>query len=55
MPKSQSEGQFSTRRDAEHRGTFGRQRYAKTRLHPSANLLDEELLVCREPLRLQAR
>src|SRR6516162_9098053 len=55
MPKPKSEGQLSTRRDAEHCGMFSAQRHAKLRLRPSANVLDEELLVCRETSRLQAR
>src|ERR1051326_509602 len=54
MPKPKSEGQLSNRRDAEHRGTLSGQRHAKPRLRPSANVLDEELLVRREPLRLKA-
>src|SRR5580700_9538982 len=55
MPKPKSEGQLATRRYAEHCGTFSGQRHAKPRLRPSANVLNEELLVCREPLRLKAR
>ncbi len=55
MPKPDSERQFSARRDAEHRGTLSGQRHAKPRLRPSANVLDEELLMRREPLRLKAR
>jgi hypothetical protein len=34
MPKPKSEGQLSTRRDAEHCGTFSGQRHAKPRLRP---------------------
>src|SRR6202021_3512706 len=55
MPKPKSEGQLSPRRDAEHCGTFSGQPHVKPRLRPSANVLDEELLVCREPLRLKTR
>src|SRR5580698_8266425 len=55
MSKPKSERQLSTRRRAEHGGTFSGERHAKPRLRPSANVLDEELLVCREPLRLKAR
>src|SRR6516162_1968269 len=55
MTKPKSEGQLSTRRDAEHCGMFSAQLHAKLRLRPSANVLDEELLVCRETSRLQAR
>src|ERR1700721_1583021 len=55
MPKPKSESQLSTRRDTEHCGTFSGQRHAKPRLRPSADVLDEELLVCREPLRLKTR
>src|SRR6202041_1100492 len=53
MPKPKSEGQLSPRRDAEYCGTFSGQRHAKPRLRPSANVLNEELLVCGEPLRLE--
>jgi hypothetical protein len=55
MPKPKREGQLSTRRGAEHCGTFPGQRHAKPRLRPSANVFDKEFLVCREPLRLKAR
>ena len=55
MPKPQSEGQLSTRRDAENCRAFSAQRHAKPRLRPSANVLNEELLVRREALRLKAR
>ncbi len=55
MPKPKSEGQLSTCRDPQYRRTFRGQRHAKPRLRPSANLLDEEHLVCREPLRRQPR
>jgi hypothetical protein len=37
MPKAKSEGQLSTRRDAEHRGTFSGQHHTKPPLRPSAN------------------
>src|ERR1700728_1101070 len=43
MPKPKREGQLSTRRGAEHRGSFSGQRHAKPRFRPSANVLDEEL------------
>jgi hypothetical protein len=55
MPKPKRESQLSARRDAEHCGTFNRQRHGKPRLRPSVNVLNEELLVGREPLRLKAR
>src|ERR1700683_4253474 len=55
MPKPKGEGQLSTGRDAEHCGTFSGQRHGKPRLRPSTNVLDEELLVCGEPLRPKAR
>jgi hypothetical protein len=55
MPKPDGEGQLPARRDTEHRGAFGGHPDAETRSHPSRNVLDEELLVCREPLRLKAR
>ena len=53
MPKPKGKGQLSTRRDAEHRGAFGRQRHAEPRPYPSADFLDEKLLVCPEPLRVE--
>src|SRR5690349_6359083 len=40
MPKPKREGQFSTRRSAEHGGTFEGQRQTKPQLRPSANVLD---------------
>src|SRR4029077_19453809 len=55
MPKPKREGQLSTRRGAEHCGTFRGQRHIKPQLRPSANVLDEELLVCRKALRRKAR
>src|SRR3984957_7508015 len=55
MPKPNREGQLSTRRGAEHRGTFRGQRHTKPQLRPSASVFDEELLVCREAFRLKAR
>ena len=55
MPKPNGERELSTRRDTEHRGAFGGQRDSETRPRPSADVLDEELLVCREPFRVKAR
>ncbi len=55
MAKPKSEGQLPARRDAKHRSPFTGKRHAKPRLRPSSNILDEELLVCREPFRLKAR
>lgn len=55
MPKSDGESQLPARRDTEHRRAFGRQPDSETRSHPSAHVFNEELLVCREPLRLKAR
>jgi hypothetical protein len=55
MPKTNREGQLSTRRGAEHCGTFRGQRHTKPQLRPSANVLDEELIVCRKALRRKAR
>src|ERR1700683_1565673 len=55
MPEPKSERQLSTRRDADHCGTFRGHHHAKPRLRPSANVLDEELLVARKPLRLKMR
>src|SRR3984957_21276456 len=47
MPKSKSQSQLSTCRDAEHCATLTGQRHVKPRLRPSANVLDEKHLVCR--------
>ena len=55
MPKPDGEGQLTTRRDAEHRGAFCGQRNSETRARPSAELRDEEPLVCREPFRGESR
>ena len=55
MPKPDGERQLATRRDTEHRGALGGQRDAETRPRPSADVLDEEPLVCREPFRVEAR
>lgn len=54
-PKPDSERELSTRRDTEHRGAFGGQLDAEARSCPATDILDEELLVCREPLRIKAR
>src|SRR4051812_10745702 len=45
MPKPDGEREFSTGRDSERRGAFGRQRDAETPAHPSADVLDEKRLV----------
>jgi hypothetical protein len=47
--------QLTTRRDTAHRGAFGGQRDPETRPRPSADLADEERLVCREPFRVESR
>ena len=54
MAKPNGEGQLPTRRDAEHRRAFSGHPDSETRSHPSTHVLDEERLVCREPLRLKA-
>ena len=55
MPKPKSERELSTRRDTEHRSTFGGQRDSETQAHPLPDVPDEELLVCREPFRVKDR
>ena len=55
MPKPKSERELSTRRGTEHRGAFSGQRDSKPRPRPLADVLDEELLVCREPFRVKDR
>src|SRR6516164_1489884 len=55
MPKPDRERQLPTRRYTEHRGTFGWQRYPESGPRPSADVPDEELLVCREPFRVKDR
>ena len=55
VPEPEGEGQLSTGRDTEHRGAFGGQRDSETRPRPSADLPDEERLVCREPFRAESR
>ncbi len=55
MTKPKSEGQLSASRDAHNGGTFHGQRYAKPRLRPTANILDEEHLMCCEPDRVKDR
>ena len=49
MAKSHGERELSARRDTEHRRSVGRQRDVEPRLHPSAHVLDKELLVRGEP------
>ena len=44
VSKPHGERQLSARRHAEHRGALDRQCDSETRLHPSADILDEELL-----------
>jgi hypothetical protein len=53
MTKPEREGQLSASRVAEYRCALGRQRDSKTRLHPSADVFDEELLVCGEPISIK--
>jgi hypothetical protein len=55
VSKPQGERQLSARGNPEHRGALGRQHNSKARTHPSAEFLDEELLVSSEPLRSEAR
>jgi hypothetical protein len=53
MAKSHGERELSTRRHSAHRGSIGGQREVETQLRPSAQVRYEELLVCREPLRVK--
>ena len=55
MPEPDGERELPTRRHAEHRGACGRQRDAEPRPRPSPDVLHEEPLVRREPLRVEAR
>jgi hypothetical protein len=53
MAKPHGERELSTGRDTEHGGSVGGQRYVEPRPRPSARVLDEELLVRGEPLRIK--
>ena len=53
MAKPKRERELSTRRVTEHRGAFRGQLDSETRTSPSADVLDEELLVCRESFRVE--
>lgn len=55
MAKPDCKRQLRTCRDSEHTGPFGKYRYAKPRRCPPSEVVDEELLVCREPVRVEAR
>ena len=55
MPKPKGERELSTRRDTEHRGAFGGQRDSEPRPRPSADVLDEKPLMCREAFRVKDR
>src|SRR5580658_6318945 len=55
MPNPQGERQLSSRRVTEYRCALGWQRDSETRPGPSADVLDEELLVCREPFGVKDR
>ena len=55
MPKPKGERELSTRRDTEHRAAIGGQRDSEPRPYPSADILDEEPLMSREPLRVKDR
>src|SRR5262245_60525026 len=55
MAKPHREREFSADRGTPHGGTFGGQLDSETRLHPFAYVSDEELLVCRETLRVEHR
>src|SRR5215831_5427277 len=54
MSEPHDERQLPTRRDTEHGGAIGGQRYSEARLRPPADVPDEKLLVCREPFRVKA-
>jgi hypothetical protein len=55
MSKTDGERELSTSRHPEHRGAFGGQIHAEARPQPPMDVLDEELLVGREPLRIKTR
>jgi hypothetical protein len=53
MAKPHRERELTTPRDTEHRRSVCRQRDVEARLRPSADVLDKELLVRREPFRVK--
>jgi hypothetical protein len=53
MTKAHGQREFRTGGDTECRGSIGRQLGAQAGRRPSADVVDEELLVCREPLRVE--
>src|SRR6516225_2825343 len=55
MPEPDGEREFSARRNTEHRGTAGERRESETGPHPPSYVLDEEPLMCGEPLRIKVR
>jgi hypothetical protein len=55
MAKAHGEREFSPDGGTPHRGAPGGQRDPETRLHPLADVFDEELLVCREAFRIKHR
>src|SRR5690242_1517507 len=55
MPEPEGERELAARRGTEHRSAFAGQRGSETRAHPPADVLDEELLVGREPFRVKDR
>jgi hypothetical protein len=55
MSKPAGERELCTRRDTEHRGAFDGQGDSETRPRPSADVLDEERLVCRESFWVKGR
>ena len=55
MAKPHGEREFSPNGGTPHRGAPGGQHDPETRLHPSADIFGEELLVCRETFRIKHR
>ena len=55
MSQPNCERKLSTRRDTEHSRALGGQRNAESRPRPAPDVLDEELLMGREPLRVEVR
>lgn len=52
MAKAHGKRELCARRDAEHRGSVGWQLDREAQMSPSAQVIDEELLVCREPFEI---
>jgi len=55
MANRHGERKLSPEGGAPNRGALGGRRYAETRLHPLADVADEELLVGRKAFRIKAR